>query len=177
MNCDECQIGLCDDDAAAGADAESARHLEGCPACRRFRDAWERLDLALAAGAAEERMPGDFRAALFARLPPETPRLLPMESAERRADLEREYKAARVALQRRYLLVPVALVPRIAGVFAGVEVVVALIRTSSQTIGPALAAAEGSATVAGASIAAGCAALFFGLARVWPSLRRIPRGW
>lgn len=88
--------------------AEAARaleeHLGACPACQELRRQWQQLEAPLVERSARAALSADFTARLWERIERESPAPLAEASrAQRRAQLEAEFQAARAGFRKHFL--------------------------------------------------------------------------
>lgn len=95
-DCTACEDWICGDPDGAGDVVPSiaAAHLAACPACRAFQKTWAALDAELVEQAALARLPEDFDATVFSKIPAPRARLTPDQIAARKAQAELSYHAA-----------------------------------------------------------------------------------
>jgi anti-sigma factor RsiW len=122
MNCEDHQnrlIELTDQGMSAPDDTELQAHLSTCADCREFLATWVHLDMKLSEYGAGSALPKNFKATLLAALPEPVPRLLPLEIARRRRELEAEYQNALAALPGHCLISAPAKLLKAAAVVGG----------------------------------------------------------
>ena len=122
MNCDACQIRLVellDGGFDVSAAAEVRDHLDSCQECRGYSVVLNDLDGRLIDRAHAALVPAGFKERLLATLPEALPRLLPVEIAQRRRELEAEHQHALAKLRRQFLIPSPAVMLRSLAVLGG----------------------------------------------------------